>query len=173
MDYLKDGVKYTKDSMDLIKTRGESAYPFMITFMSGMCSSCLACIFLPFIAIMPGKVAFFFNLGAILILISMALAKGWKLFCIDEFLCNKEKKWKSMMACGFILSMILCLFIGWGKGKWGWTLIFLLTEMVLLAYLVSFYFPGGPEGVTKMLKLVWFKTLECCKGCCGKKGGSA
>ena len=77
-DFLKDGVKYTKDSMDTIRTRGESAVPFMITFMSGLCSSCAACIMLPFIALMPGKVAFFFNLGAGLILISLALAKGWK-----------------------------------------------------------------------------------------------
>ena len=77
-DFLKDGVKYTKDSMETIKTRGESAVPFMVTFMSGLCSSCLACVMLPFIALMPGKVAFFFNLGAGLILISLALAKGWK-----------------------------------------------------------------------------------------------
>ena len=73
------------------------------------------------------------------------------------------------MAAGFFVSAILCMWIGWGKDSWAWTIVFLLIEMVLLAYLVSFYFPGGPEGITKLLKFVWTKTVECCKNCTKKK----
>ena len=65
--------------------------------------------------------------------------------------------------------MVLTLVFGWAKDKWVLTIIFLIMEMIILAYLVSNYFPGGREGVTKSLKFTFEKIKGCCLGLCGKK----
>ena len=167
--YLTDLNKWSQESLKTIKTRGENTGWFIGTFLTGMCSVCISLTLLPFIVIMPGKVAFFFNLGAICILCSLALVKGWKAFCIDELLWNKEDRKKSLIGIGFMLTMFLCLFVGWRQGSWTWTILWLFAEIILLAALLNFYFPGSYDGIMKFFKFIFEKIKECWVHCFTKK----
>ena len=64
---------------------------------------------------------------------------------------------------GYLMTLLLNLYFGVIKGSYIMTFVTLFIEIGFMLYFVASYFPGGKEGLTKMLKTLWSLILSCCK----------
>ena len=127
-------------------------YPqFAMIFIAGCLLIFLSICMLPWVVLKPTSVANLFNLGSITILISFAVLKGPKEFCIDQFLCSERK----FYAIGYFVSLSLCFFFSVFMKSVIIMLLSLAVECGFLIYFLASYFPGGTEGITYMFKTAY------------------
>jgi len=113
---------------------------------------------LPFIIIQVRSVANLFNFGVILILLSFSVLWGARGFWIDRFFISS----RSAYAIGFVITMGLCIYYSFIKESYLMTLVALAFELCFLAYFIASYFPGGIDGVTRVLSAAWATLTACC-----------
>ena len=119
----------------------------------------LAIFMLPWIFFKPSAVANLFNLGSIAILVSFAVLWG-----PEEFFKNKLFKGeKRIYAIGYLVTLVLGIYFGVIRNSYIMTFVTLILEICFMLYFVACFFPGGKEGVTKMLKAAWSMIKSCCK----------
>ncbi len=106
---------------------------------------------LPFIIFKVRAIANLFNAGAITILISFGVLWGAREFWLDRFFYSS----RSIYAFGFTSTMGVCIYYSFFKESYLMTLLTLIAELGFLLYFIASYFPGGVNGVTKMLKAAW------------------
>ena len=113
---------------------------------------------------MPKKLASWFNIGLIFILISFGVQKGFKEFFVDQFFCGPKPR--NYFSIGFLVALVFCSFFAIAKESFIGTLIFLIIEAVLGAYFIGSYWPGGVEGVTMFFKTLCTGIKNVCTSCC-------
>ena len=114
---------------------------------------------LPFIIFKVRAIANLFNAGAITILISFGVLWGAREFWLDRFFYSS----RSIYAFGFTSTMGICIYYSFFKESYLMTLLTLIAELGFLLYFIASYFPGGVDGVTKMLKAAWTMITDSCK----------
>jgi len=97
------------------------------------------------------SIANLFNFGVILILISFAVLWGAHEFWVNRFFYSK----RAAYAIGLTATIILCVYYSFFKESYLMTLVSLMAEICFMAYFIASYFPGGIEGVTKVLSAAW------------------
>lgn len=129
---------------------------FCCIFMVGVFFIFMSFCMLPTIVVTPTTVANLFNIGSIAILISFAVLWGPKEFCLDRFLFSERQQF----AVGYFITLLMCLYFGITKSRI-LCIITLLAEFVFMLYFIASYFPGGKEGVTKLLQTFWSVIKSC------------
>ena len=127
--------------------------------MIGFACLLIGLVSMPWMVIIPTKVAGMINTGNILILASFAVMYGPKVFFIDKFLCNG---WRSFWAIMYILALGLSIYFGFFTKKDLITVICLLAELLFMLYFVAQNFPGGISGVNTMFKYMFLAVKGCC-----------
>lgn len=124
---------------------------FALLFVIGCFFIFLSLLMLPFIIFQVRSIANLFNLGAIIILFSFAVLWGAHEFWVKRFFYST----RSVYAIGFVVSMALCIYYSFFKESYLMTLVTLAAELCFIIYFIASYFPGGIEGVTKLLQAAW------------------
>ena len=94
-----------------------------------------------------------------MILISFAVLWGAHEFWVNRFFYST----RSVYAIGFVATMALCVYYSFFKQSYLMTLLTLAAELCFIAYFIASYFPGGIEGVTKVLSAAWVTATSCCR----------
>ncbi|KAL0089586.1 Got1/Sft2-like family-domain-containing protein [Phycomyces blakesleeanus] len=95
-------------------------------------------LFLPVLAIFPGKFAATFTLGSILILVSIAMLRGpW------SHLCHMISVERLPFTCSYLGTMGLTLYFSIGARKTIPTIIFAVCQLIALVWYFGSYIPGG------------------------------
>mmetsp|Transcript_12226 Transcript_12226/g.16907 ORF Transcript_12226/g.16907 Transcript_12226/m.16907 type:complete len:110 (+) Transcript_12226:507-836(+) len=108
-------------------------------FLGGISLILVSFIWIPVFPLMPEKLAAFFNMGSVLILCSFAVLRGFKAYCIDQFLCGPT----GWIAFLYLCSLMFCIWASAIESDYIWTIIGLVVELLLLLYLACSQFPGG------------------------------
>lgn len=132
---------------------------FAVIFVIGCFLIFISILMLPFIIFKVRAIANTFNAGAITILISFGVLWGAREFWIDRFFYSS----RSIYAIGFTTTMGLCVYFSFLKESYFMTLILLVLELSFLLYFIASFFPGGIDGVTKMLSAGWTTITSCCR----------
>lgn len=160
MDTVKGGLSTLTQKAKDAANYGTNYKYFCIMFLIGCVFMVITLFCLPTFPISPKRPALLFNIGMICILISFGIQRGFKVFFIDQFFCGERPR--NFFAIGFVITALLCLFVGVVKDSFIWTLIFFILELALCIYFLASYFPGGLEGVNYFFKFLW----ECIKKLC-------
>ena len=89
---------------------------------------------MPWMVLIPTKVAGMINTGNILILSSFAVMYGPKEFFIDKFLCNGARSFWAVM---YILALGLSIYFGFFTEEGLLTVICLFAELLFMLYFVA------------------------------------
>ena len=139
---------------------------FIGFFVVGVLFILFSLFMIPFIVVFPGRVAGNFNIGALLIMIAFAIQRGWKEFFVDELLCGEQPK--KTLAIAFVVAMVLTIYMAFFAESYIGTLIFFVLEVIVLAYFIGSFFPGGAEGVHDFFKTIGSGLKRAFCSCCDK-----
>jgi hypothetical protein len=116
-----------------------------------MCSSALffmiSLFTLPMVLVMPAKFALTWTMGSILFLSSYSILNGWKahlkhLFCWE----------RAIFTCSYLGSMIGTLYFSVVSPHYLPVIIFIILQVVALAWYLASYIPGGTNGLKWMTR---------------------
>ena len=114
---------------------------------------------LPWVVINPSGVANFFNVGSLIIIASFAILYGPEEFFKRRLLKGPKKGY----IIGYLVSLVICLYASIIRGSFILTFLALMAEFGFMLYFIASYFPGGRDGMTKLLKAAGSLLVSCCK----------
>ena len=152
------------EKWDAAKKYGDNYKCFVGFFFVGAVFILFSLFMLPFIVVFPSRCAGNFNIGAALILIAFAIQKGFKEFFVDELFCGEKPR--NIFSIALVVSMVLTMYMSFFAESFIGTLIFFVIELIVLAYFISCFFPGGTEGVTDFFKTIGNGIKKVLCSCC-------
>eukprot|EP01024_Parvocaulis_polyphysoides_P010665 TRINITY_DN1368_c0_g1_i1.p1 TRINITY_DN1368_c0_g1~~TRINITY_DN1368_c0_g1_i1.p1 ORF type:complete len:263 (-),score=3.72 TRINITY_DN1368_c0_g1_i1:48-755(-) len=161
---VSSGVSAVQNSVSQTSTSvmpsGNQMVQFGFLFGGGLLFLMLAfSLGLPMLAITPSKFAISFSLGCLCLMLAFCALRGWK------------SSWDHMMTrerlpftAGYIASIIGTLYAAMIMHSYLLSLLCSGVQVLALMYYIMSYFPGGVQGASFVLKMLYQGLVNCLSG---------